>query len=372
MHRAVWKCALVALTLICRVVNADDEVLTIRTEARADGTGFTAKNKAIARAQENAIGQLLGRMAPHVDPLLMEPLFREAGRYVDSYDLLRQDIKDDGTKVEIDAHIAARPLQQDLAAIVLPRLPDKPTVVLLMGEQFVEDKITAVPDEGVAEVALRTGLRKLGLKVSSSSELSQVYSQADLIEILGGGVSGGARFAQENLCDAAIVGTAVCSEEPNAFGTNVSRVRATVTLRIYRSVDGKLMDEVVAHAAIAGEDLVAASEESIRDACIKVQGDATVAAVMTVLGAVGKDRVHLMIPSPGPREQAERVLAVLQAEDLVSEISEPYFSPKMYRLSMQYEGPMSYLVALLSPGSYGGKSLEVDRVLNHVITAHFE
>jgi len=351
---------------------ADDEVLTIRTEARAEGTGFTAKTKAIARAQENAIGQLLGRMAPQVDPQLMEPIFREASRYVDSYDLLRQDTVDDATKVEIDAHIAARPLQQDLAGIVLPRLPEKPTVVLLMGEQFVGDKITAVPDEGTAEVALRTGMRKLGLQVSSSSELSQTYQQSDLIEILAGGVSGGARFAQENLCDAAIVGTAVCALEPNAFGTNVSRVRATLTLRIYRSVDGKLMEEVVTHAAIAAEDLVAASEEAIRDACVKVQGSATVATVMTVLGAVGKDRVHLMIPSPGPQEQAEKVLSILQGEDLVSDLSAPYYSSKMYRLSMQYEGPMSYLIAQISPGSYGGKTLEIDRVVNHVITAHFE
>lgn len=369
--RDLWA-GVLACALALTAQAADDEVLTIRTEARAEGTGFTAKTKAIARAQENAIGQLLGSMAPQVDPQLMEPIFREAARYVDSYDLLRQDTLDDSTKVEIDAHIAARPLQQDLAAIVLPRLPEKPSVVLLVGEQIVGDKITAVPDEGIAEVALRTGLRKLGLKVSSSSELSESYSQADLIEILGGGVEGGARFAQENLCDAAIVGTAICALEPNAFGTNVGRVRSSITLRIYRSVDGKLMEEVVTHAAIAANDLVAASEEAIRDACVKAQGSATVATVMTVLGAVGKDRLHLMIPSPGSREQAERVLAVLRGEDLISDINDPYYSEKMYRLSMHYEGPMSYLVSLISPGHYGKKTLEIDRVVNHVITAHFE
>ena len=223
LEKRLWLCG-VLIGAAAMLAHAEDaEVLTIRTEARAEGTGFTAKTKAIARAQENAIGQLLGRMAPQVDPQLMEPIFREAARYVDSYDLLRQDTLDDATKVEIDAHIAARPLQQDLAGIVLPRLPEKPTVVLLLGEQLVGDKIVAVPDEGTAEVALRTGMRKLGLNVNSSSELSQAYQQSDLIEILAGGVAGGARFAQENLCDAAIVGTGVCVLEPNAFGTNVSR-----------------------------------------------------------------------------------------------------------------------------------------------------
>lgn len=355
-----------------RAVAADSEVLTLRAEARADGTGFTAKTKAIARAQENAIGQLLGTLAPNVDPQLMEPIFRESSKYIDSYDLLRHDNLSDNTKVEIDAHIAARPLRQDLAAIVLPRLPEPPSVVLLVGEQLVGDKITAVPDNGVAEVALRDGLRKMGLKVTSSSELSSVYSQADFIDIVNGGAAAGAHFAQENECEAAIVGTAICAFEPNAFGTNVGRIRATVTLRIFRSVDGKMMEESVSNAAIAAEDTMAASEESIRDAATKIKGDATVATVMTVLAAVGKDRVHLMIPSPGPESLPAGVLKVLRAEEFVSEISEPYYSSKMYRLSMRYDGPMSYLVALISPGSYDGKTLQVNRVLNRIITAHFE
>jgi hypothetical protein len=133
-----------------------------------------------------------------------------------------------------------------------------------------------------------------------------------------------------------------------------------------------MMEEAVVHAAISGEDTLAASEEAIRDACIKVQGDATVATVMTVLGAIGKDRIHLMIPSPGPESLPAGVLKVLRAEEFVSEISEPYYSSKMYRLSMRYDGPMSYLVALISPGSYDGKTLQVNRVLNRIITAHFE
>lgn len=362
-----------ALLLAGRLAHAADaEVAVIRAEARADGTGFTAKTQAIARAQENAIGQLLGTLAPNVDPQLMEPIFREAGRYVDSYDLLRHDNLGDNTKVEIDVHIATRPLQQDLAAIVLPRLPEPPAVVLLVGEQLVGDKIIAVPDNGVGETALRAGLRKMGLKVASSSELAAAYNQADFIDTVNGGAEAGARFAQENLCEAAIVGTASCALEPNAFGTNVARVRATVTLRIYRGVDGKMMEETVAHAAIAGEDTLAASEEAIRDACTKIQGDATVATVMAVLAAVGKDRVHLMIPSPGPREHADAVYHALQGEDLVSGLSEPFYSPKMYRVSMDYEGPMAYLVAMLSPGKYPAKALVIDRVLNRIITAHFE
>jgi hypothetical protein len=43
----------------------------------------------------------------------------------------------------------------------------------------------------------------------------------------------------------------------------------------------------------------------------------------------------------------------------------------MYRLSMHYDGPMSYLVNLISVPHYQDKFLEVDRVLNRLITAHF-
>lgn len=347
----------------------DEEVLTIRTEARAEGTGFTAKTKAVQRAAEDAIGQILGTLAPNIDPRLMEPIFENSSKYVDSYDVLRQDTVGDNTKVELDVHIAARPLRQDLAAIVLPRLPEPPAVVLLMGEQLVGDKIVAVPDAGIAEVALRDRLRKLGLKVTSSSELAKTYGQADFIQVVNGGMAAGAQFAQENECEAAIVGTALCEADPTA--TNVARIRSTVTLRIFRGVDGKMMEEAVAHAAISGEDTLAASEEAIRDACIKVQGDATVATVMTVLGAIGKDRIHLMIPNPGPRPLADAVLNVLKGEELVEDISEPFYSDKMYRLSMHYDGPMSYLVNLISVPHYQDKFLEVDRVLNRLITAHF-
>lgn len=365
---------MLALLMFCvqPVEARDDEVLTVRVEARAEGTGFTAKSKAIAVAQQEAVKQLLDAMAPNVDARLVEPILNGAAEYVDSYDLLRADAIGDDTKVEIDAHIAARPLRQDVAGIVLPRLPEPPAVILLMGEQLVGDKITAVPDNGIAEVALRTALRKMGLKVTSSSELSAVYSQADFINIVNGGMPAGARFAQENQCEAAIVGTAMCERDPGAFGTNVSRVRASVTLRIFRGADGKMVDELVVSAAIAAEDLIAASEESIRDACVKGQGEATVATVLTVLGAVGKDRIHLMIPKPGPREYADGVLAVLKGEELVSDLSEPFYSDKMYRVSMHYEGPMSYLVALISPGKYGDKALEINSVLSRIITAQFE
>lgn len=350
----------------------DEEVLTVRAEARAEGLGFTARTRAVDMAQAAAVEQLVTTLAPNVELHLLEPILKGAASYIDSYDLLRHDTIGDNTKVEIDAHVAARPLRRDLAAIVLPRLPEPPAVVLLMGERMVGDKITAVPDSGIAEVALREGLRKLGLKVTSSSELAKVYSQTDFIDTVNGGIATGARFAQENQCEAAIVGTAECTLEKNAFGTNVSRVRATLTLRIVRSVDGKMMDEVVEHAAIAGQDLVAASEEAIRDACTKVQGDATVATVMTVLGAVGKDRIHVMLPQPGPRSMADALLARLQAEELVTDLGEPFYTDKMYRVSMHYEGPMSYLVNYLGTGKYDGKALSVDRVLNRIITGHFE
>jgi len=349
----------------------DAEVLTMRMEGRADGAGFSARNKAIAAAQGEVLQQLIHSFAPAVPTELVAPILDRAAAYMERCDILKQDNSDDRTRVEIEAHIATRPLRQDLAAIMLPRLPKPPRALLLMGEKLPGDQIIAVPDNSIAERVLRAGLEKLGLKIDPATTTVGHYNQQELIEIVNGGIPSGARFAQESTADVVIVGIALTESLPNAFQTNVHRTRAAVSLKVFRGIDGKMMDEITARAIISGEDAVASGEEAIRDACAKVLGDTAVSVVLSVLGAQNPTHVHLVLNNPGPREQAEAVLSLLRVEPEVSAIGEPFYSAKTFRVTFEYEGQMSYLVALLSPGPYPARELIIDSVLDRVITARW-
>lgn len=356
----------------CVAEGEDDGLFTVRMEGHAEGVGFAARQTAIENAKHEVVVKVLEAIVASGDLEPFRALLRNASRYIASYDLLRHDPSDDATRVEIDAQVREAALRRDVAAIMLPRLPQPPTVLLLVGERIGADCIVAAPDLGVSETVLREGLAKLGLKVQGAAAAGEYYSQAQLIEIVTGDVELGGRFARGSLADAVIIGTAVTDIEEGPAGTNVQRNKAAVSLRVFRGVDGNMTEALTATAAVYSLDPTEGGEQAVQDACAKLVGDAAVAAIITVLGIQTANQVLVSVEGPRSRDCLAPIIATLEGDSAIEAVDELYFSEKLARLRVTYDGPMSHLVALLTPGPYCGRTLGVRHVVGRTITVAFE
>lgn len=361
LRRSV-SCA-AALVFLTLPLAAEEDIITVRVEGRADGVGLSARNAAIANAQTEALEAVLHSMLASADLNPLQPILRNAPKYIRSYDLLRADTLENVIRVEMDVHVREKPLRQDVAAIMLPRLPTPPKILLLMGEQIGNDRTVAVSEHGIAETALRTGLEKLHQDVCGAEALDKLYKQVQLIDIVNGDVETCGKFARASLCDVVIIGTATTTTEQTAPGSNMLRSRATVTLRAFRGSDGKMTDSLTATAAVHGANIRESGEQAVQDACEKLTAEVVVAAALTILSTQTADAVILTVERPGSHERLNEVVKALEGMEHVSQIEELFYSDDLARLRFKYDGPMSHLVRELTSRDYAGEELRVQRVV---------
>lgn len=350
---------------------AEEDLITLRANGSAEGVGVSARNAGIAAAQREALDSLVQSMAPGGTKDVFEPILRNASKYVRSYDVLRCDVEGKRTHVEIDAHFLERPLRQDVAATMLPRLASPPRIQLLIGEQIGGDKIIAVPDQGLAETALRAGLKKLGMESLGSDSLGKLYTQAQLIGIVNGDVESGGKFARAGLADVVVVGTAVNSSEETSRGSNLMKTRTVVTLRVFRGVDGKMVDSLSATAVVNGADTTASGEQAVQDACDKLSGEMVVSAVLTVLSARPPDAVILVLDKPGSHERLQAVMKTIEGMQGVSGMEELAYSDALARVRFKFDGRMALLVQALTSQPFEGKDLRVRKVVAREMETEF-
>jgi len=359
--------------LVCLLMSfcagGEEDIITVRMDGHAEGVGREAREEAIANAEVEVLVAVLKSMVASGDLGALNPILRNAPRYIRNYDLLRHDALDEKTRVEIDAHVLERALQQDVAALMLPRLVRRPRVLLLMGEKIGQDRIIAVPDYGVAETALRAGVEKLGLEVSGSEAVGAYYTQAQLIGAVEGDVEAAGAFARGTLHDVVVIGTAVTEPETTPDGFTVVRNTATVSLRVFRGVDGKMVDALSAKAAVHGVELTDSGEQAVTDACAKLVGDVTVACVITVLGARPDDHVLFVLANPGARSGVQALIDAIRAFPDVSQVEELLYTPQLARFRIAYRGPMPPLVDFLRRQPCGESKLVIKTVVAREIAA---
>lgn len=364
----IAACAIVYLSASL-VAAAEEDIITVRMDGHAEGVGREAREAAIANAEMEVLIAVLKSMVASGDLAALNPILRNAPRYIRNYDMLRNDAVDEKTSVEIDAHVLERPLQQDVAALMLPRLVRPPRVLLLLGEKIGEDRIVAVPDSGVAETALREGVAKLGLEVTGSEVVSAYYTQAQLIEAVQGDVESAGAFVRGTLYDVVVIGTAITEPETTPDGFTVVRNRATVSLRVFRGADGKMVDALSAKAAVHGVELTDTGEQAVADACAKLIGDVTVACVIAVLGVRPDDYVLFILANPGARDGLQALVDAIRAFPEVSQVEELLYTPQLARYRIAYRGPMPPLVDFLRRQPCGGSKLMIKTVVAREITA---
>lgn len=344
-----------------------DSVLTVRTKGSAEGVGLSARKAAIEAACQAALEEVLGAMTNSADIDLFTPVLRQASRYVQRYDLLRSDIVGTATEVEIDAHVLEKPLKHDVAAIMLPRLPRKPSVRVLLAEFIGPGAREGGPTFDVAEAVLRKPLEEFGFVVKGVHDLLDHYEAPQLVAIAEGDVPTTAAFARANGEDVVLVGSITTTHEAAGAESNMLRNRARAALRVVSGPDGKVRDTLAAEAVVQSVDPAEGGTQAAQDACGKLTGDCVVAIVLAMLGMEDETRVIVRLEQPGNQQAVDDLCSVLQSVGGAGAIERLFFSETMARLAVEYTGDMAFFSDAITGKIAGGRKVEVSRCVKREI-----
>lgn len=347
------------------------ETISVRAEGFADGIGFAARKRAVEAAEQDAVNQYLETVVASEDLSNLGPVLASPAKYVERSELLRCEQEADTTQVEIDAHLIEHRLQQDLAEHFLPRLPAQPHVLLIIGEQLGVDNAPAVLPGGVGEKTIKEVLSKKGMQISGVETIESFYEHPDLVRIVTGDLEQAASFARGAPEDVVVIGTAIARPYATSAGSNLLRNEAEIILRVLRSFDGKMVDELSIRHAVHAGDVREGSLQAISDACRKIADDVSVAVVMTLLGTRMGEGIQLTVEKPGARTRMDGLIALIESVSGVANLNEVFYAGHLARLSFEYEGSMAYMVDALRGKQIEGAELKVLRVVAREVRLAF-
>ncbi len=338
----------------------------LRALGFAEGVGFAAHREAREEAQHEVMREILRSKIASGDLKPFRSMIRKAGHYVIRMEELHVDTRSGRTQVEVDAYVDMAAVDQDLATLVLPRLPEPPKVSCLIAVE--SDGAVEIESPGIVETTLVAGLENLGLAATSHTELEALFKASDFHEAVLGDVEKAGSYARETLADVVVVGIARLESSEAAEAGITSRTRAVLELKILRGSDGDLLDVLSRSAAISGIDPEACREEVLSDVAKKMLGDVTVATVLSVLSVHKQDEVLITLHNPGSRERLSAFTSVLQQEPMINSIEESFFSDRLARIRLGYTGSLGYLVDQIRERSYEGWALEIQEVVGREMT----
>lgn len=368
--RRTSACAVILFLLAACPFTAEgtDGELTVRTKGSAEGVGLSSRKLAVESACQLALEEVLGAMINSTDMTLFKPVLQQASRYVARYDLLRSDVVGTATEVEIDAHVQEKPLKHDVAAIMLPRLPRKPSVRVLLAEYIGPGAREGGPTFDIAEAVFREPLEDFGFTVKGVHDLLDHYEAPQLMAIAEGDVPTTAAFARANAEDVVLVGSITTTHEPAGADSNMLRNRARAVMRVVSGPDGKVRDTLTAEAAVQSVEPVEGGTQAAQDACGKLTGDCVVAIVLAVLGMEDETRVIVRVDQPGTQPAVDELCVLLRGVMGVGGIEPLFFSETLARLAVEYSGEMAFLSDSIAGKTVSGRKVEIARCVKREIT----
>lgn len=346
----------------------EDDLVRVRTEASAPGVGVCARDAAVKNAERAVLTQVLETMVGEEGMAGLASLLESPGRYVRSTRLLRHEETPGKTTVEIETYVRRKTLQIEAAKLLLRRLPWPPKALVLAAERVGEGAAFIAAENGVGQKTLEDGLRKHGVLLADQTSVRGRYTEAQLLERIRGDLDTACAFAQEHLVDAVVLAEVTALAEPVVNGAGMHRTRATVTARVFRPGDGKLLEALAEQAVVHSRNPVEGSIQAIRDACAKVRDPVTIATVLATVHAKDDQNIILTIESPGSRPRFQEIVRVIQETPGVKALDELYFAEAEARLRIDYDGRMAHFVEHLTAHRYCGFALEAQRVIARQVT----
>ena len=368
---ALFVCHFLFPLFVCLYANAEP-VFTVRMKGYAEGVGLTARRLAIEDAQHQVMVDILRSMTNSEDMAPFRGMLRQASRYVQRYDVLRSDVVGESTEVEIDAFILERPLRNDVAAVMMPRLPRKPTVLLLIAEYIGPESQTGGPTFDVAETVLRDRVKDFNFTINGINSLITHFDVLHLVKIINGEVSEGAAFARANQEDVVVIGDVTVDYERLQEESNMLRNKATATFRVFSGHDGKMMDVITSQAIVQSVDPVEGGKQAVQDACAKITSDFVVSVVLTMLSLEDESRALIEIEQPLTSGTVEHLAVMIGEIPGVYGVETLFFSETLARLAVEYQGTMANFSDMIDEKIVDGRKVEVIRCVKREMTLSFQ
>jgi hypothetical protein len=370
-HTYCWYTA-VFLFIFCCAGASTEPVFTVRMKGYADGIGLTARHLAIEDAHHQVMVDILHSMTNSDDMSPFRGMLRQASKYIQKYDVLRVDVIGETTEVEIDACILERPLRHDVATIMLPRLPRKPTILLLIAEYIGTESRTNGPTFDVAETVLRNRVKEFEFSVNGVGSLITHFDIISLIETINGDVSKGAAFARANQEDVVVIGSVSVAHEPLLEDSNMLRNKADATLKVFSGHDGKMMDVISSQAVVQSVDPDEGGKQAVQDAASKMTSDVIVSVVLAMLSLEDEERALVEIKNPVNPDTVTQIVKLIEGIPGVYGVESLFFSETLARLAVDYYGTMAEFSDWVDESIVNGRKMAVTRCVKREITLTFE
>ena len=353
--------------LVCISVSAES-LFTVRMKGYAEGIGLTAKRLAIEDAQHQVMVDILRSMTNSEDMSPFRGILRQSERYIKRYDVLRSDVIGQSTEVEIDAHVVEQALRYDVAAVMLPRLPRKPSILFLVAEYIGQESQTGGPTFDIAETVLRDRLKDFKFTINGIDKLITHFDILNLIHIINGDVNDGAAFARANQEDVVITGLVTVKYELLQEDSNMLRNRAEASVKVFCGHDGKMMDVITSQAVVQSVDPIEGGKQAVQDACAKLTSDLLVSVVLTMLSLEDERRVLVEIEQPRNADTVEQLAQFIKHIPGVFEVETLFVSETLARLAVEYYGAMADFSDCINEKIINGRTMEVIRCVKREIT----
>jgi hypothetical protein len=367
---AVWI-AVLLLFVGAALAAGEDELIKVHKEAVANGGGTSARNEAVRTAERGLILDILQATLSPENLSQAQCLADDPARYIRSTQILHHETHADATHVAIESFVRRKLILKDLAALLLPRMPAPPTVLVLLTEQMGADAPAAVGTPDGAAAALADGLRKAGLDVVDTSVLRACYADSDLVAAARADNETAARFAQQGFADVVILGNAAVASEAKGAADSVRANKATVSLRIFRAADGKQVETLGAEALVHSADPTEGALAALQDACAKLTEDTGVAIVVAAAGLSPSEDVLVTVEQPGARARFDDLIAALKQAVGDANVEPLFYTDALARIRIKQPGSIRALVETVCARPYQGTALETRKAFQRTVILRF-
>ncbi|NIA15582.1 MAG: hypothetical protein GWP08_16085 [Nitrospiraceae bacterium] len=349
----------------------DDDAIRVHVEADAPGVGLAARAEAMGRAKTDILRQVAETVLLPRDLSLVTGLFDQPDKYIRSTQLLAYRTEGSRTQVEVECYVKRYDLLRDLARTVLPSLLPPPTVLVLVAEQIGGDEGGGLGEPGIAGPAFTKALRKAGLDPVDTATVRACYSDLELIERIGGDRDTAGAFARQGFAEVVVLGEAVCKAEAPSDGANVFANTADIRLRILRGIDGALIEAIAQQALVHSTDPAEGGAFAVRDACAKLESDLITYATLAAAGSATYEGITITVEEPGNRGRFDQLVQVFEAYGGGGEADVLFYTDRLARFRVGYEGLMAPLMDEVTTRQYGDRPLSIRRAVGRNVVLRF-
>jgi hypothetical protein len=347
--------------------------LTVQMQGTAPGVGRSARAAAIENAQTAILIDRLIAISGNPDLRRFGTILDNPSRYFRYYRLLQQSTQSESsTTVVIEAAVLDAVLRRDTAAQLIPHLPDKPRILLIVPERLDPKLPFELPEHPVAYAALSKSLAQAGCEVLATDELREKRSGEELAFFAAGEPEPVSQFARLNLADIVIVGNASVSSEVRPQTSELRPYRAEMSLSIVRAGDATILAELTAEAVVFSIDPMEGAAQAIRDACAKLREPLTVETVLGSLTRTPSEHIVLSVRGDGIRSKLPEIRGRLENHENVEQVEILSVTENAAWFRVVGSVPVKQLTETATRGAYSDFRLKLQAILDKDILLALE